>query len=47
VCGIAEDPAQQMLIRAKQQADLSLDQPDSFEMVVDFTAQQKLPSGGD
>ena len=46
VCGIAEGPAQQMLIRAKRQADLSLDQPDSFEMVVDFTAQQKLPTQG-
>jgi TonB family protein len=44
--GITEDPVQQLLISAKQQADLSLNTQDSFELVVDFTAQEKLPSQG-
>jgi TonB family protein len=46
VNGVAEDPAQLLLMRAKQQADLSLNVKDSFELVVDFTAQQKLPTQG-
>ena len=46
VTGIAEDPVQQLLMRAKQQADLTLNEQDSFELVIDFTAQQKLPAQG-
>ena len=37
---------QQLLINAKQRADLSLKPEEPFELVVDFTAQQKLPSQG-
>lgn len=46
VYGIAEDSAQQLLVRAKQQADLSLNVQEPFELVVDFTAQQKVPAQG-
>ncbi len=46
VYGIAEDPEQQLLINAKQRADLSLNEQEPFELVVDFTAQQKLPTQG-
>jgi len=43
---IAEDPAQRLLLTAKQRADLSLNQKEPFELVVEFTAQQKLPAQG-
>lgn len=35
-----------MLIEAKQKSDLSLNEPGPFELEVDFTAQENLPSQG-
>jgi TonB family protein len=42
----ADDSAQQQLMNAKQSADLTLNEKEPFELDVDFTAQQKLPTQG-
>lgn len=42
----AEDATQQLLINAKQKADLTRNQPEPFELDADFTVQQKLPTEG-
>jgi TonB family protein len=46
IFGFAEDSLQQMLISAKQRADLTLNEPAPFQLEADFTAQQKLPTEG-
>lgn len=43
---LADDSYLQMLLRAKQQSDLTLNEPAPFQLEVDFTAQQKLPTQG-
>lgn len=46
LCGNAESSPQQLLMSAKHLADLTLDEPEPFELDVDFTAQQNLPLQG-
>lgn len=43
---LADDSYIQTLMRAKQQSDLTLNEPAPFQLEVDFTAQQKLPTQG-
>jgi TonB family protein len=44
--GSAESPQQQLLMSAKQISDLTLNQPEPFELDVDYTAQQNVPLQG-
>jgi TonB family protein len=44
--GSAQSSPQQLLMNAKQMADLTLNEPQPFELDVDYTAQQNLPTQG-
>jgi TonB family protein len=44
--GPAQDASQQLLMNARQKADLSLNEPRPFQLDVEFIAQEKLPSIG-
>lgn len=44
--GMAQDSIQAQLMNARQESDLTLREPAPFQLEVDFTAQQKLPTQG-
>lgn len=46
ISGFADDPVQQLLMNAKQESDLTLHETAPYQLEVDFTAQQKVPTQG-